>query len=148
MDTNFPHKPVGFKIVKISINNFSIQGEVDTKVRLNVSHSFNFGLPDQKFIVSVLVNTSIEEKSSKKSYFRIEVVTDFKISKESWELFTESGKLILPKALAAHLIALNISTTRGIIHAKKEGPAWENFVLPIINLKGVINEDIELELNH
>jgi hypothetical protein len=46
----------------------------------------------------------------------------------------------------AHLAMITTSTCRGVLFAKTEGTEFYKFIIPTLNVTGMINEDAEFEV--
>lgn len=83
-------------------------------------------------------------KQGKNIFLKIQVSCHFQIEENSWNnLLNESEQEVLvPKAVIAHLAMLTISTARGVLFAKTENTRFAQFIIPIINIESIVNEDV------
>lgn len=90
----------------------------------------------------------LEFVQSKKTILKIVVSCHFKIKDESWNNFMQKDepKLIVPKGFLAHLATITVSTTRGVLFAKTEGTKFAKFLVPLLNVTEIINEDVTFNL--
>jgi hypothetical protein len=58
----------------------------------------------------------------------------------------DEKEIILPCGFAQHLLVLTIGTVRGILHAKTEGTAYNQYVLPTINVAEMLKEDVKFRI--
>lgn len=61
----------------------------------------------------------------------------------------KDGSYLVTQGLATHFAVLTVGSARGILHAKTEGTIYNQYLLPTIDIKEMIQEDIilHLELN-
>ena len=96
---------------------------------------------------SVLCNVKFEFNRKKEQPFLIlEVQGQFEVEPVFFrKLLSEKKKeYVIPKALATHFAVLTIGSARGILHAKTEGTLYNQFLLPTIDVKQMIQEDFVL----
>ena len=84
-----------------------------------------------------------------KPFLIVEASCHFLIKDSAWtEMFnSETNTLVVPKGFLCHLAVLTAGTSRGILHAKTEGTCFNKYVLPTINVTGIIKEDATFSFN-
>lgn len=139
---------VPFRLNHISTEQFatikSAFSEEGGKIGLSTSMSFGVN-PTAKSIAAI---SKFEFDQNKNVFLLIEVACHFEIEDTAWNaMLEESGeRLVLPEGLAMHFAVLTVGTARGVLHAKTEKTTFNQFVLPTVNLSGVIKDNIVLDL--
>ena len=54
---------------------------------------------------------------------------------------SEKGKIIVPEMFLEHIAAVTTGTSRGILFAKTEKTPFNNFILPPLNVKELVQSD-------
>lgn len=73
-----------------------------------------------------------------------EIECTFALTKDSWEDIG-NNQYKLPVDFMRHLVSLVIGTERGIIFAKTENTPLRKIILPSINLKSIVKDDLIVE---
>lgn len=131
-------------LAKIVTKNFETTPDIfkpKTSINLNFGLTYNF--EKEQRLVGCTFKVNFTQKET--IFLVLEVAAIFQIEENSWnELLKENGKkIILPKPFAEHLGVLAIGTSRGVLHCKTENTEFNQFVLPTIDVKKIIEKDIE-----
>ena len=143
-----------FKISNIEIESFSLS-DLGNK-RLNKTN-VEFGvavdvrlLLDKNILRSRFIFSVYDSNNEDDIYCELRTKVDFKFSKKLENIVTElnkkNKKAVLPKQLHASLVAIAISTNRGIIYSKLVGTALENIYLPIVDPNFFISGKEEVDI--
>ena len=139
---------LGFTLNGIETKEFAIVSEeFEKEVQLGLNTDINFGHNIEQRQIGVIVKFKFFQEDT--LLLIISVICSFQLTEETWEelLDEDQQKLILPKGFASHLGVITIGTTRGILHEKTRKTAYEDLILPPINLKKIIEDDVEIDLN-
>ena len=134
---------ISFKLHSIKTEQFAIIEDIyNENDSVQLESNYRFGSVVAEKLVAVLVNYKF--KTPKGVFLIIEVSCMFGIKPDSWDLIynVEKLELILPKAIATHLLVLVIGTARGVLHAKTENTPYNRFILPTLNVSESIKEDL------
>lgn len=134
---------ISFKLHAIKTEQFAIiEDSYKESETVQLESNYRYGSVVSEQIIAVLVNYKF--KTSNAVFLTIEVSCLFKIKPASWELIlnVEKSELVLPKAIATHLLVLTIGTARGVLHAKTENTLYNRFLLPTLNVSESIKEDV------
>jgi hypothetical protein len=138
-------KDIGFIFSGIKTEQFAIFKEnFEDKTPISLSTGLRFKISAEHRTVIVLLIVSFEQK--KKPIIKIEVSCHFEIKPETWSEFKEDEQFNIPADFARHLGMLTIGTVRGVLHSKTEGTAFNNFIIPTINVNDFIKEDVIIKL--
>lgn len=113
----------------------------DRKVQL--VHSFIISAEADLSLISVSFKLTFNHQE--KPFIVIQVTCKFEVKLEDLDA-NNSGKLVIPKDFITHLAFLTTGTTRGVLHAKLEQTACNKFMLPILDISSVFQEDLVLDL--
>jgi hypothetical protein len=134
---------ISFKLHSIKTEQFAIIEDIYNETdSVQLESNYRFGSYVTEKIVAVLVNYKF--KTTQGVFLTIEVGCMFGIKPDSWDSIynVEKLELILPKAIATHLLVLTIGTARGVLHAKTENTPYNRFLLPTLNVNESIKEDV------
>ncbi len=138
-------KEISFKLHTIKTEQFAIIEDIyNGPDSVQLESNYRFGSNVTEKLVAVLVNYKF--KTTKGVFLTIEVSCMFGIKPDSWDSIynVEKLELILPKAIATHLLVLTIGTARGVLHAKTENTPYNRFLLPTLNVSESIKEDVAI----
>lgn len=76
----------------------------------------------------------------------LEVQCDFQVKPEDWDSLSTDGKLVFPIGFLRHIALHTVGSARGILFCKTEGSPFNSFILPLVNLEAMINQDLEIPL--
>lgn len=140
-------KKVGFNLVKVSTEQFAIiDSAFSNSQKTEYKTHVDFAINEKNNGVGVF--TSFELKNEDKIFMVLKVASHFIVEPEAWKSFLSEdlNKLVLPKNFLAHLTAIAISTSRGILHAKTENTKFNHFLLPLLNVSEIIKVDAVFDL--
>ncbi len=112
--------------------------------RTNVITNLQFRIDGDNRLIGVF--PGFEFTQEEKVFLKIEVSCHFKIRDESWNSFLAENQLRVPRDFMAHLAMITVGTARGVLFAKTEGSSFSRFILPAINVKEMIPEDVVIQL--
>ena len=96
---------------------------------------------------TITCNTKFSfEKKKDQPFLIVEVQGLFEIEKKDFQskVKQEDGSFLITKDLATHFAVLTIGSARGVLHAKTEGTTFNQYLLPTIDVKSIIQEDVVL----
>lgn len=113
----------------------------------NLLTSIGFGLDIDDNIVTCKAKFSFEKKKDQ-PFLILEVQTIFKIEKNDFEkkVKQEDHSYLVSSGLAIHFAVLTVGSARGVLHAKTEGTIFNEYLLPTIDVKKMIPEDVIFKL--
>ncbi len=82
-------------------------------------------------------------EQAKKPIIKLEISCHFVIESNSWDKCISNDKIIFPKDFMVHLAMITIGSARGVLHAKTEGTIFNRIVLPTIDVRKLVQKDIE-----
>lgn len=135
-----------FELIGIQTQQFAcFENNLPSKKKaISLNTNLEFGVNQEHKILTVAVTFTFE--NAKKVFIKIEVRCDFIVSETTWKSFNQEHELIFPKGFVRHLSMLSVGTARGVLHAKTEGTAFNDFILPTINLEELVEEDAHFTL--
>ncbi len=103
----------------------------------------NFGIDIDDHAVSCTVQFAFEKKEDQ-PFLLLKVQGQFQIDKEAFlnKIKQEDESYLIIKDLATHFAVLTVGSARGILHAKTDGTIYNQYMLPTIDVKQMIQEDI------
>lgn len=137
---------ISYKLNNISIRRFSliepaldITSDFNLK-NLNLAFNLSYAILKEQNIfqtqLTVVNNYMLNNRNIK--LIELVLVCDFEIKNLSSFIKINNKKFILPDDLLKTLIDLTYSTARGIIFSKTQGSFLNQFILPVIDPKALI----------
>lgn len=116
---------------------------------VEVSSGLSFSIHDENEHL-VICNLSVECAIKNKIFLKIKVLFLYQIEKKSWLAMLEENNrtYIFPKNFVSHIAVLSLGTVRGIVFEKlkKDEGELSKFILPLINISDMIDEDVKIEI--
>jgi len=125
----------------VSIEQFATPFEPQTDdFALNLSISIKTNYAERAFAVGANIQFLEEDKP----FIIAEVFCHYEIDSESWNNLSENNtkEVVLPKVFMRNLVAIAISTSRGVLCAKTEKTPFSKFFVPLINIEPEDGEDL------
>lgn len=138
------NKQIQFALQNIKIEQFAIiSDEIKANKAIQLNNNINFEVSKDSKVVNTRILISFRQGD--KTILVLETVTSFVIEINSWQSLKKSNSIIIPRSFLMHLAAVAFGTTRGILHAKTQDTALENFILPLTNFDEIIKTDLKIE---
>ena len=135
---------IDFLLEKIRTEQFALFEEnFDANLEISLNTQVEFKLNQKNKMVGSFVGFTFEQE--KKILSKIEVSCHFRLTENSWNSFIdkEKSKIVIPKGFLAHLAAVTLGTTRGVLFSKTEGTPLNNLIIPMLNISEIIQTDSE-----
>lgn len=135
---------VAFLLQSISTEQFAIlEEDIKASDGLELTTNLTFGIQPNEHLIGVFSKFTFSQNG--KPLMLIEIGCHFLIKPEHWlKMESKEGTVLVPKSVVSHMAIITIGTARGVLHAKTEGKAHNEFVLPTINVSELINKDVEI----
>lgn len=113
----------------------------------NLVSSLGFGLNIDDHTITCKARFTFEKKKDH-PFLILEVESLFKVEKNDFKnkVKQEDNSYLVSKELAMHFAVLTVGSSRGILHAKTEGTRYNEYLLPTIDVKQMIPEDVIFKL--
>ena len=113
----------------------------------NLISVLGFGVDIDDHTITCNTKFSFEKKKDQ-PFLILEVQGIFKINKDDFQskVVQADKSFLITKNLATHFAVLTVGSARGVLHARTEGTIYNQYFLPTINVKDMIEEDIVLNL--
>lgn len=134
-------------IVSYKLHNLRIENIVDSEVVDNcyfkVDNIINLGFNEEHSLVKAVLEISIDKLSETDDSLQAKsnIVIEFVFQVDNFSdlhKINEEGLFVVNKILTTNIAAIAYSTTRGLLLDKFRDSAFDEFVLPIID----VNKDI------
>lgn len=138
-------KNIGFKLAKITTNQFAI---IDEIYEYGKPHTLDAAFLFAKDLTERLITVRIKFTFlfGKRAFMIIEASCQFDISEDSWlEMLQSESSIKISKTFLSHISMLTIGTIRGILHSKTEDTIYNTLFIPIMNVDELIGEDLILD---
>lgn len=137
---------IPFRIVKIEEKQFSVFEDtllIDAPIKQNIG--FGFGTEVEKRIIGTTMRFMLHK--NEQPLLKTEITCYFEIEENAFnEKLLKSEKIILPQALVKHLAMITAGTTRGILFANTKGTDFNKYILGLVNIEQMFNQDIAIDL--
>ncbi|WP_026778210.1 hypothetical protein [Polaribacter sp. Hel_I_88] len=138
------YNQLGFALTGLKTVSFATIDSAYKKTgEANLTSELSFGIDTDKNSVSCSVKFSFEKKVNQ-PFLIIEIQSLFEIEKKDFKtkVKQKNDSYLVTKDLAIHFAVLTIGASRGALHAKTEGTIYNEYLLPTINVKEIIEQDI------
>lgn len=114
-------------------------GETDLISRLG------FGIDVDDHTITCTTKFSFEKKKDQ-PFLILELQGFFEINKNDFikKVKQADNSFLITKDLATHFAVLMVGSARGVLHAKTEGTIFNQYLLPTMDIKKLIQEDLVL----
>lgn len=119
-----------FAILKESLSS----GDMSVGLEVELKHAGQAGM--------IGVGASFSFDSSGEKFMVLKVFCGFQINPEDWASCVSDDTVTIPKDTMDYLLSQTVGASRGILHCKTEGTAFNHVVLPPLNVSTVIKEDV------
>ena len=138
--------PIQFTLVHIEDNQFYTFDEmlnVDMPIEQQVG--FGFGVDIEKKIIAVSVEFIFQKEE--KPLLKQNITCYFEISSEDFDNQLRKEKdVVLPCGFGKHLAMLTTGTARGVLFSNTKNTAFNKYLIGLINVDQMFNEDIHIEI--
>lgn len=133
--------PVKFKLTDINIEQFAIfEDKYKKDGKVLFSSNIDYKLDEANMLIGCFMKFSFEQ--DKNTFLYLEASCHFGIEKKSWNNFlSEEGKVIIPEYFMEHMGVITVGTARGLLYSKTEKTMFNTFIIPPINISGMVNSD-------
>tara|TARA_R110001592_G_scaffold352878_1_gene651181 strand:+ start:12734 stop:13171 length:438 start_codon:yes stop_codon:yes gene_type:complete len=141
------YNQLGFALVGLKTISFAtIESSHKKTGETNLMTGLGFGLDINDHTVTCNAKFSFEKKKNQ-PFLILEVRALFEIEKNDFfnKMRQEDNSYIITKDLAIHFAVLTVGSARGILHSKTEGTHFNDYILPTIDVKSMLPEDIILK---
>jgi len=137
--------PIPFKIVKVEENQFSVFEDtlvVDASIQQQIG--FGFGVDIENKVIAVSMEFVLNKNEL--PLIKQEITCYFELKEEVFNTLLKKDKLILPCEFGKHLAVVSTGTARGVLYANTKNTEFNNFLIGLINVDNMFNEDIVVEI--
>lgn len=137
--------PIPFKIVKVEENQFSVFEDtlaVDAPIQQQVG--FGFGVDTDNKVIAVSMEFVLNKNAL--PLVKQEITCYFEVKEEAFSTFLKKDKLIIPCGFGKHLAMVATGTARGVLYANTKNTEFNKFLIGLINIDKMFNDDIVVEI--
>ena len=137
---------IPFNVDELVCNKFKIYGELSPG-ETDVRTGFTFGvhIPSHHVRCRILYQYLQNEKV----LLEMDFTTSYDVQPEAMQTMIKGDKFVIEPYFSQYLATINVGAARGEIHARSEmeKSAFENAILPPINLVEALPEDIVIAID-
>lgn len=136
---------INIKLRNIDIQEFAIFDEnIPSSGNLGYQANFSYTLYEElKQIECTIVVELVQEKDV---FLKLKTGITYLIKEDDFESFKKEKTIIIPKNILRSITDLSMGTVRGILFSKLEKTNYHKFLLPLIDITNVVNEDEVFQL--
>lgn len=141
------YNQLGFAFTGLRTLSFAVIDAAYKKTgSLNLLTGLSFGLDIDDHTVTCSAEFAFEKKKDQ-PFLILKVQGLFEINEEDFlqKMKQDDGSYLVTQGLATHFAVLTVGSARGILHAKTEGTIYNQYLLPTIDIKEMLQEDIILD---
>lgn len=133
----------GLRTVSFAVIESAYKKTGDTNLLTGLG--FGLDIDDQTIICNAKFSF---EKKKDQPFLILELQALFEINNDDFmkKVKQEDDSYLLTNGLAIHFAVLTVGSARGVLHAKTEGTVYNEYLLPTIDVKKMIPEDIVFEI--
>ena len=138
-------KPLKFAIVDVRTEQFATFGaEVPPDQPMQVDAGIQFrAAPNDPAVAVVLTIQFLQDEQPR---IKLDVLCAFAIEREDFERCRNDQQVVYPRDFMIHLVMLTIGTARGILHARLEQTPYARTILPPLDARKMVAEDVVFDL--
>lgn len=108
--------------------------------------ALGFGLDIDDHTITCNTKFSFERKKDQ-PFLILEIQALFEVDKSDFltKVKQDDNSYLIAQGLATHFAVLTVGSARGVLHAKTEGTIYNQYILPTIDLKKMIPENVVLK---
>tara|TARA_E500000318_G_C3566874_1_gene216067 strand:- start:918 stop:1352 length:435 start_codon:yes stop_codon:yes gene_type:complete len=140
------YNKLGFALVGLKTLSFAIVEQAHKKTgETSLMTQLGFGVDVDDHTLTCNAKFSFEKKKDQ-PFLILEIQGLFEINKKDFltKITREDNTYLITQDLATHFAVLTVGSARGVLHAKTEGTIYNQYLLPTINVKNIIQEDVIL----
>lgn len=127
---------VRFYMEKIAIDQFAIVQKELPEGNLSLDTEISYKVSEESKAVACIVNFRFHKENE--PLLILGCICFFKINPEDWESMNDGEKFKLPQETLEILAVHTIGTSRGIMYCKTEGTAYNNLIIPPLNVRDIL----------
>ncbi len=129
-----------FSMIRIAVEQFAILSQTlpDDKITYSVGLGFKYAASKRR-VICVL---DIKFQTESEVFLVLKVACEFEVDSVSWATFIKESSLIIPRDLLEHLAVHTVGVARGILFCKTDGTPFSAIILPPVNVREMVTEDI------
>lgn len=140
--------PIQFSLVHIEENQFSTFDEAlgeDKPIEQQVG--FGFGVDMEKNVIAVSVDYVL--RKDEQPLLKQHITCYFQIESKDFETqLKKEDEIVLPCNFAKHLAMITTGTARGVLFGNTKNTPFNQFLIGLINVDSMFNEDIHIRFNN
>ncbi len=140
-------KIIGFVLAHIKTEQFALLPEnFKEEDPTEVEAGFELKLNTDERMLGCFATFTMEQ--NQRAFIKISVSCHFIIEPNDFEhlLNVDKSAVVFPRDFVIHLAMMTVGTTRGVLFAKTEGTPFSRFILPVVNVQGMFDNDVEFAL--
>lgn len=118
----------------------------NSEEKIEVTKNFGFGASVP--YCGIAVKFGITFKCNSVPFIKLVVICEFEVDENAFQNFEnkKTKTYRIPKGFLTHLSVITVGTARGILHAKLEKTKFQEFLLPMMDIKNILEEDLEIPI--
>jgi hypothetical protein len=140
------YNKLGFALIGLKTVSFAqIESAYKKTGDTNLISVLGYGVDIDDHLITCNARFTFEKKEDQ-PFLVLEVQGAFTVSKNDFskKIRQNDKSYLITKELATHFAVLTVGSARGVLHAKTEGTKYNQYLLPTINIKTMVQEDIVL----
>lgn len=138
--------PIKFTLVNIEEKQFaSFENVLEKESPIEQEVGFGFGVDIDQQVIGVTMDFMLCKQKS--PLLKQTLSCYFKIEPQDFEKQLNKGNsIVLPCGFGKHLAMITVGTTRGVLFSNTSNTAFNQFILGLINVDKMFEEDIVIKL--
>lgn len=139
--------PIKFSLVHIEDNQFSTFDEaLENDKPIEQQVGFGFGVDMEKHVIAVSLEFILKKENN--PLLKQQITCYFEIETNDFKTQLEQGNkvIVLPCDFGKHLAMITVGTARGVLFANTRNTPFGQFLIGLLNIDNMFNEDIHINL--
>lgn len=138
--------PIKFGLVQIEEKQFAtFDDALKNEISIKQEVGFGFGVDIEQQVIGVTMDFILSNEKS--PLLKQTLCCYFKIESEDFEKqLKKQDSIIIPCDFGKHLAMITVGTTRGVLFGNTKNTPFNHFILGLINVDQMFEEDIVIQL--
>lgn len=142
-------KKVKFGLRKINTLEFATIKEPDASEHENMELKANVTYGMDKNLRFIGTSIKLQFEANNSPFIILNVSCEFEIEEDTWNqsIDNASNSISFSRNFLLHLVSITVGTARGILYTKTENTPFNKYILPTIDINGLVEEDQTFQLD-
>lgn len=137
---------IRFMMKRIKVDQFAILGEHVPTGEIGLTINSDFKSSVEGKAVGVGMSFDFVDKQISERFMVMRLFCEFEIIEEDWNNCIKDSMVTIPREALEFFALHTVGTARGIMFCKTESTAFNGVIIPPINVRELVNGDLNIPL--